>query len=113
MFFATTSVKDDTGRYVVFTEQDASALHMMAAKVLYTLSRLPGMADDANAAVSAYTPDKMEDAASHIVEACRDGLSCDVDAATSSSTYQTLDEINDPVAPFARNLDGHPPSGLL
>ena len=36
-------VKDDSGSYVVFTEQGSSASHMTAATVLYVISRLPRM----------------------------------------------------------------------
>ena len=55
-------VKDDTGSYVVFTEQGSSAPQMTAAKVMDIMSRLPGCAGQAADAVSAYTQVKMEDA---------------------------------------------------
>ena len=46
-------VKDESGSYVVFTEQGSSASHMTAAKVLDVISRLPGCARQAADAVSA------------------------------------------------------------
>ena len=55
-------VKDDAGSYDVFTEQESSASHMTAAKVLDVISRLPGCARQAKDAVSAYIQVKMVDA---------------------------------------------------
>ena len=55
-------VEDDSGSYVVFTEQGSSAPQMKAAKVMDIISRLPGCAGQAADAVSAYTQVKMEDA---------------------------------------------------
>ena len=52
-------MKDDSGSYVVFTEQGSSASQMTAAKVMDI--RLPGCAGRAADAVSAYTQVKMED----------------------------------------------------
>ena len=49
-------VKDDSGSYVVFTEQGSSAPQMTAAKVMDIMSRLPGCAGQAADAVSVYTP---------------------------------------------------------
>ena len=36
-------VKDDSGSYVVFTEQGSSASQMTAAKMMDIISRLPGL----------------------------------------------------------------------
>ena len=55
-------VKDDSGSYVVFTEQGSSASQMTAAKIMDIISRLPGCDGQAAVAVSAYTQVKMEDA---------------------------------------------------
>ena len=55
-------VKDDSGSYVVFTEQGSSASQMTAAKIMDIISRLPGCDGQAADAVSAYTQVKMEDA---------------------------------------------------
>ena len=54
-------VKDDSGSYAVLTEQGSSASQMMAAKIMYIMSRLPVCAGQAVDAVSAYTQVKMED----------------------------------------------------
>ena len=55
------NVKDDHG-YGAVTEQRASASHVAAAKYLDTNSRLPGVAGDANDAVSAHTQGRMSEA---------------------------------------------------
>ena len=55
-------VKDDSGSYAVFTEQGSSASQVTAAKVMDIISRLPGCAEQAADAVSAYTKVRMEDA---------------------------------------------------
>ena len=55
-------VKDDSGSYVIFTEQGSSASQMTAAKVMDVISRLPGCDGPAADAVSAETHVKMEDA---------------------------------------------------
>ena len=55
-------MKDDSGSYVVFTEQGSSALHITAAKVLDVISRLLGCTVQAADAGSAYAHIKMEDA---------------------------------------------------
>ena len=55
------TVNDDFGSYVVFTEQGSSTSQMTAAKVIDTISRLPGCAGQAADAVSADTQVKMED----------------------------------------------------
>ena len=49
-------VKDDSGSYVVFTEQGSSASQMTAAKIMDIISRLPGCDGQAADAVSAYIP---------------------------------------------------------
>ena len=54
-------VKDDSGSYVVFTEQGSSASQMTAAKVMDIISSLPGCAGQGADAVSDYTQVKMED----------------------------------------------------
>ena len=54
-------VKDDSGSYAVFTEQGSSASQMTAAKVMDVISRLPGCAEQAADAMSAYTQVQMED----------------------------------------------------
>ena len=48
-------VKDDSGSFAVFSEQESSASQMTAAKVMDIISRLPGCAGQAGDAVSAYT----------------------------------------------------------
>ena len=52
----------DSGFYAVFTEKGSSASQMTAAKVMDIISRLPGCAGKAADAVSAKTQVKMKDA---------------------------------------------------
>ena len=54
--------KDDSGSYAVFTEQGSPASQMTAAKVMDSISRLPGFLAQAANAVSSWTQVKMEDA---------------------------------------------------
>ena len=55
-------VKDDSGSYVVFTEQGSSASQMTAAKAMDIISRLLGCARQAADAEFAYAEVKMVDA---------------------------------------------------
>ena len=55
-------VKDDSGSYAVFTEQDSSASQMTAAEVMDDIARLQGSAGQAADPESAHTQVKMEDA---------------------------------------------------
>ena len=48
-------VKDNSGSYAVFTEQESSASQMTAAKIMDIISRLPGCNGQAADAVSPYT----------------------------------------------------------
>ena len=60
--FRGVTVKDDSGSYAVFAEQESSASQMTAAKVMDVKARLPGCGGQAADAVSTYTQVKMEDA---------------------------------------------------
>ena len=57
-------MKDDSGSYAVFTEQESQASQMTAAEVMDVISRMPGCAGQAADAKSAYTQVTMEDAPS-------------------------------------------------
>ena len=52
-------VKDDSGSYAVFTEQESPAPQMTGANVMDIISRLPGCAGQAADAISAYSQVKM------------------------------------------------------
>ena len=65
-------VKDDSVSCAVFTEQGSSASQMTAAKIMDTISRLPGCAAQAADAVSADTQVKMEDAPKFPLSECPD-----------------------------------------
>ena len=53
-------MKDDSGSSAVLHEQESSASQMTAAKMLDVIARLPGCAEQAGHAVSAYTQVKVE-----------------------------------------------------
>ena len=55
-------VKDDSGAYAAFTEQDLSASQMTVAKVMDVIALLPDCDGPAAGALSAFTQVKMEDA---------------------------------------------------
>ena len=54
-------MKNDSGKYVVFTEHSASATQMTVAKVLDVLSRLPGCCGQGSNAVTANSQVEMKD----------------------------------------------------
>ena len=65
------------------TEQGSSASQMTAAKIMDTISRLPGCAGQAADAVSAYTQVKMEDA-HKLLENSQIGMSKHWDSSTTT-----------------------------
>ena len=84
-------MKDDSGSYAVFTEEESSASQMTAAKVLDVISRLPGCAGQASDAVSAHAHFKMEDA--HKLLKCFGiGVSRHLDSITTLSMAKKLAE---------------------
>ena len=105
-------MKDDSGSYVVFTEQGSSASQMTAAKVMDIISRLPGCAGQAADAVSAYTQVKMEDA----LKLLKNPESECPDIWIRLPRHKwpiSLSSMEDLVVPLERNLYGHPLAGLL
>ena len=105
-------VKDDSGSYVVFTEQGSSASQMTAAKVMDIISRLPGCAGQAADAVSACTQVKMEDAPKLLKipkSECPD-IWIRLPRHKWPKSWSSME---DPVVPLDRNLYGHPLTGLL
>ena len=105
-------VKDDSGSYAVFTEQGSSASQMTAAKVMDVISRLPGCAEQAADAMSAYTQVQMEDGPSLLKipkSECPDiGI-----RLPRHKWPKSCSSMEDPVVPLERNLYGHPLAGLL
>ena len=105
-------MKDDSGSYAVFTEQGSSASQMTAAKIMDTISRLPGCAGQAADAVSAYTQVKMEDAPKLLKipkSECPD-IWIRLPRHKWPKSWSSME---DPVVPLERNLCGHPLTGLL
>ena len=104
-------VKDDSGSHAVFSEQGSSASKMTAAKVMDIISRLPGCAEQAADAISAYTQVKMEDAPKLLKipkSECPD-ISIRVPRHKWAKSWSSIE---DPVVPLERNLYGHPLAGL-
>ena len=82
-------VKDDSGAYAVFTEQGSSASQMTAAKVMDSISRLPGCAGQAADAVSAYTQVK-NGRCSKIIENSRVRILRYLDTSTKTQMAQIM-----------------------
>ena len=105
-------VKDDSGSYAVFTEQDSSASQMTAAKVMDIISRLPGCAGQAADAVSVYTQEKwrMHPKLLKIPKSeCPDIWK----RLPRHKWPKSWSSMEDPVVPLERKLYGHPLAGLL
>ena len=104
-------MKDFSGSYAVFTEQ-GSASQMTAAKVMDTISRLPGCAGQAADAVSAKHQVKMEDAPKLLK--IPKSESPDIWIRLPRHKWpKSWSSMEDPVVPLERNLYGHPLAGLL
>ena len=105
-------VKDDSGFYAVFTEQESSASQMTAAKVMDIISRLPGCAGKAADALPAYTQVKMEDA--HKLLKIPKSECPDICIRLPRHKWlKSWSSMEAPVVPLERNLYGHPLAGLL
>ena len=76
-------VEDDSGSYLVLTEQGSSASQMTAAKIMDIVSRLPGCDGQAADAVSAKTQVKMEDA-HKLFKNSQIGVSRHLDSSTTT-----------------------------
>ena len=103
-------VKDDSGFYAVFTEQGSSASQMTAAKVMDIILRLPGCAEQAADAVSAYI--KMEDAPTLLIipkSECPDFWI----RLPKHKWPKSWSSMEDPVVLLEWHLYGHPLAGLL
>ena len=81
-------VKDDSGSYAVFTEQEASA-QMTAVKVMDIISRLPRCAAQEADAVSAYTQVRTEDAPK-LLKNSQIGTSRHLDSSTTIQMAQSM-----------------------
>ena len=79
-------VKDDSGFFVVFTEQGSSASQMTSAKVMSIISRFPGCAGQAVGAVCLY-PGK-NGRCSKIIENSQIGMSRHLDSSTTTQNGQ-------------------------
>ena len=104
-------MKDDSGSYAVFTEQEPSASQMTAAKIMDIISRLPGCAGQPADAVSADTQVKMEDAPKLLKvpkSECPD-IWIRLPRHKWPKSWSSIEE---PVVPLERNLYGHPWAGL-
>ena len=105
-------VKDDSGSYAVFTEQESSASQMTAAKVMDIISRLPGCAAQAADAVSAYTHVKMEDAPK-LLKITKSECPDIWIRLPRHKWPKSWSSKEGPVVRLERNLYGHPSAGLL
>ena len=92
-------VKDDSGTYAVFAEQESFASQMNAAKVMNVIARLPDCDGQAADAIPPYTQVKLEDAPRLL--------------KIPESESPAWANIEDPVVLLERNSYGHPLAGLL
>ena len=104
-------VKNDSGSYAVFTEQESSASQMTAAKVMDIIFRLSGCAGQASDAVSAKTQMKMEDAP-ELLKIPKSECPDIWIRLPRHKWPKSWSSMEDPVVPFVRNLYGHPLPGL-
>ena len=105
-------VKDDSGSYAVFTEQESSASQMTAAKGHGHQSRLTRCQGQAADAVSAETQVKMEDAPK-ILKIPKSECP-DIWIRLPRHKWRiSWSSMEDPVVPLERNLYGHSLAGLL
>ena len=105
-------VKDNSGSYAVFTEQESSASQMTAAKIMDIISRLPGCDAQAADAVSAYTQSK-NGRCSQIIENSKIGVSRHLNSSTTTQMAKIMVQYGRPSRSTQRNLCGHPLAGLL
>ena len=103
------NVKDNSGSYVVCTEQGSSASQMTAAKVMDIVSRPPRCEGQAADAVSLYIEVKMEDAPSFQSE----GVQIFGFVYRNTKWPKSWSSMEDPVVPLERNLYGHPLASFL
>ena len=105
-------MKDDSGSYAVFTEQDSSASQMTAAKIMNIISRLPSCPGQAADAVSAYTQVQMEDAQKLLnipISECPD-IWIRLPRHKWPKSWSSME---DPVVFLERNLYGDPLAGPI
>ena len=82
-------VKDDSGSYAVFTEQESSASQMTEAKIMDIISRLPGCAGQAADAVSSFSHVK-NGRCSKIIEISQIGISRHLDSSTTTQMAKII-----------------------
>ena len=105
-------VNDEYGFQAVFTEQGASASHMVAAKTLDGIARMPGMAGSAADARSAYTQVHMSMVKRPLQ--LPDDQCPEIWVSLPQDRWpKEWQWIEDPAVPLLRNLYGHPLAGLL
>lgn len=111
-------IRDEQGSFAVFTEQSGSTSHMAAAKVFYTIARLPGCNGEHDDAIGAYTQILVRDAlklsgvgGDDFIETYmslpRDPWPADPELR------KTWESKADPVCILRRSLYGHTKAGLL
>ena len=91
-------VKDNSGSCTVFTEQGSSASQMTAAKIMDTISGLPGCDGQAADAVSACT--QVNGRCSQIVENSQIGVSRHLDSFTTTQMAKILVQYGRPSCSF-------------
>ena len=101
-------VKDDSGAYVVFTEQGSSASQMTAARAKDVIAISPDCGGEVADAVSAYTQVTMEDAPRLLTVPKSECPDIWVRLPRHKWPKILVKHGRPPVVPLVRNLCGHP-----
>lgn len=99
-------MKDESGFYAVFSEQGTSTSHVVAAKFVDAITRIPGNEGSDSDAVGAYTQVVLDEMSEHQY----------VETWISLPPNQRpayWDKCEDPVCKLRLNLYGHPLAGLF
>ena len=104
MVFRGDQIRDETGFYVVFLEQSASASHMAAIKFMDYIGRIDGCTNQDSDAIKAKSQVRLDSLQQLLGE--------DIQAETwitlpRSRRPKSWDNIDNPVCPLLRNLYGH------
>ena len=91
--------QDDGADVAAFTEHGASTVRLAAARFQDTISRLPGMAGEANDATSAYQQEHMSEGPRLLRLPAKE---------PPRRRPKQWDEVEEPVVPLEGNLHGHP-----
>ena len=103
LVFRGDQVKDEDGKYAVFSEQGTCASHLMAARFVDAIAHMPGMSGEDADATGAYTQTQL-------------GPECPTTWITLPKDRwpkEWFGKYTEPVVELRTNLYGHPLAGLF